>query len=177
MSKNIRQGQRDDLLALLHIYNHHVRHGYATFDEIEATASERDTWYAAYGPHGPHRLLVSVDGERVLGYATSSPYRPHPAFQHTIETSIYLHPAALGRGLGGQLYDALLAALIGTTARVAVAGVALPNPASVQLHLSRGFTTVGTFTDYAVKYQQLISSTWFERRIAAASDGDTRLTV
>lgn len=58
-----------------------------------------------------------------------------------------------------------------------MAGVALPNPASIQLHLSRGFTTVGTFADYAVKHGQPISSTWFERRIAAASGGDAQLTV
>lgn len=165
MDMDIRPGREADLPGLLAIHNHHVRHGHATFDEAEATLSERAAWLTTYSSTGPHRLLVADDGQRILGYAASSPYRRHPAFTYTVETSIYLHPDAIGRGLGGRLYDHLLAILADTTARVALAGVALPNAASVALHLSRGFTTVGTFTDYAVKHGQSISSTWFERLI------------
>ncbi|MER7471362.1 N-acetyltransferase family protein [Micromonospora sp. NPDC000018] len=165
MNAELRPGREDDLWQLLGIYNHHVRHGYATFDESEATLSDRRAWFAAYSKTGPHRLLVAADGDRVVGYATSSSYRPHPAFKHTVETSIYLAPDATGQGLGGRLYDALLAALAGTTAERVVAAVALPNDASVALHLSRGFSIVGTFTDYAVKNGRHISSTWFERPV------------
>lgn len=167
MNAELRPGRAEDLPQLLAIYNHHVRHGYATFDETEATLAERRAWFATYSRTGPHRLLVAVDGDRVLGYATSSPYRPHPAFRHTVETSIYLDPRATGQGLGGRLYDALLATLATTSAERIVAAVALPNDASVALHLSRGFSVVGTFTEYAVKGGHRISSTWFERPVAA----------
>jgi phosphinothricin acetyltransferase len=165
MDGELRPGRAEDLPALLAIYNHYVRHSYATFDEAEATAAERRTWFDSYASAGPHRLLVAVAAGRVLGYATSSPYRAHPAFRDTVETSVYLDPDARGRGLGGQLYDRLLADLTQTTARLAVAGVALPNDASVALHLSRGFAEVGTFVDYAVKNGHRISSTWFQRPV------------
>jgi phosphinothricin acetyltransferase len=165
VTADLRPGREDDLPALRDIYNHHVRHGHATFDEAEASLDERRAWWTTYRPVGPHRLLVAADGDRVVGYATSSPYRPHPAFRHTVETSVYLAPDAIGRGLGGRLYDTLLAALADTGAHRVVAAVALPNAASVALHLSRGFTVVGTFTDYAVKGDRRISSTWFERPV------------
>lgn len=165
MIADVRAGRDADLPALLEIYNHHVRTGYATFDEAEVSLDDRRAWWATYAPVGPHRVLVAADGERVVGYATSGPYRAHPAFRHTVETSVYLAPDAVGRGLGGRLYDTLLAELADTEARRVVAAVALPNDASVALHLSRRFTVVGTFTDYAIKNGRSISSTWFERAV------------
>ena len=165
MSSDIRPGRDTDLPQLLEIYNHYVRHGYATFDETEATLGERQQWLATYSDTGPHRLLVAAEGDRVLGYATSSPFRLHPAFRQTVESSIYLDPTATGRGLGGRLYDALLDALTGTITDRVLAAVALPNDASVALHLSKGFTAVGTFTDYAIKNGHHISSTWFQRPV------------
>lgn len=165
MSVEVRPGHEEDLPALRDIYNHHVLHGHATFDETTVSLQERRAWFAKYAPTGPHRLLVAVDEGGVAGCASSGPYRPHPAFRHTVETSVYLAPDRVGRGIGGLLYDALLAELAGTEADRVVAAVALPNDASVALHLSRGFTVVGTFTDYAVKGGRRISSTWFERPV------------
>jgi phosphinothricin acetyltransferase len=162
---DVRAGREDDLPALLEIYDLYVQHGDATFDEVESSLEARRSWFAGYAPVGPFRLLTAVERGRVLGYATSSPYRTHPAFRHTVESSVYLAPDAVGRGLGGRLYDTLLAELVGTSAHHVVAAVALPNDASVALHLSRGFTVVGTFTDYAVKNGRTISSTWFQRPV------------
>ncbi|MDI6100197.1 GNAT family N-acetyltransferase [Actinoplanes sp. NEAU-A12] len=162
---DVRAGREGDLPALLEIYNHHVRTGHATFDEVEVSLDDRQAWWATYAPVGSHRLIVAAGDERVAGYATSSPYRAHPAFQHTVETSVYLAPDAIGQGIGGRLYDTLLAELVDTDAHHVVAAVALPNDASVALHLSRRFTVVGTFTDYAIKRGRRISSTWFERPV------------
>ncbi|MEU4620689.1 N-acetyltransferase family protein [Actinoplanes sp. NPDC023801] len=162
---DVRAGKEDDLPALLGIYNHHVRTGYATFDEVEASLDGRQAWWATFAPVGPYRLIVAAGDERVVGYATSSPYRAHPAFRHTVETSVYLAPDAIGKGVGGRLYDTLLAELVDTEADHVVAAVALPNDASVALHLSRQFTVVGSFTDYAIKRGRRISSTWFERPV------------
>jgi phosphinothricin acetyltransferase len=83
----------------------------------------------------------------------------------SVETSVYLAPDAIGQGIGGRLYDTLLAELVDSEAHHVVAAVALPNDASVALHLSRQFTVVGTFTDYAIKRGRRVSSTWFERPV------------
>jgi phosphinothricin acetyltransferase len=147
------------------IYNHYVAHSDATFDESPVTVEDRQAWFQAFTDTGPHQILVADDGEDVLGCATSGPYRAHPAFRETVETGVYLHPAATGRGLGGRLYDELLHRLAASAAHVAVASVALPNPASIALHRSRGFTEVGTFAEYALKRGRRISSTWFQRRL------------
>lgn len=165
MESTIRTGRATDLPALVSIYNYYVTHSDATFDETPVTVADRQEWFQSFAETGPYRLLVADDGEAVLGCATSRPYRNHPAFRQTVETGIYLHPGATGQGLGGRLYDELLHRVSATEAHLAVAGVALPNPASVALHLSRGFTEVGTFTEYALKHERRISSTWFQRRL------------
>jgi phosphinothricin acetyltransferase len=165
-SATIRTGDAGDLTALLAIYNHYVEHSSATFDVRRATMAERGVWLSRYAAQTRYQLLVAHAEGDVLGYATSSRYRPHPAFAHTVETSVYVHPDATGQGVGGRLYDALLERLHDTDVHLAVAAVALPNDASVALHRSRRFREVGTFTEYAVKRNRWISSTWFERRIA-----------
>jgi phosphinothricin acetyltransferase len=162
----VRTGEHEDLRAVLNIYNHHVEAGDATFDLRPLSMSEGEAWMQAFAATGPHQLLLVDHEGEVLGYATSSPYRSHPAFSQTVETSIYLRPDAQGRGLAGRLYDVLLGRLASSDAHMAVAGVALPNDASIALHRSRGFTEVGTFTEYAIKNGRRISSTWFERPIA-----------
>jgi len=165
----IRPGRAGDLADLLTIYNHYIEHSDATFDVQPTTMAQREVWLSVYASQGRHQILVADDGQSVLGYATSSPYRAHPAFRQTVETSVYVRAGAQGRGLGGRLYDALLRRLADTDVHSAVAAVALPNDGSLALHRSRGFTEVGTFTEYAIKNVRWISSTWFERLIADGS--------
>ncbi len=160
---HVRSGRLTDLPALTATYNWYVSNTAVTFDEVEASLADRETWFGAFAPSGPHRLLVAeVDGV-VVGCASSSPYRSHPAFARTVEAGIYLDPQSRGQGLGRRLYDELLSRLESEAVHLVVAGVALPNDASVGLHLSRGFRHVGTFTEYAMKGERLISSSWFER--------------
>ncbi|MBO0685280.1 MAG: N-acetyltransferase [Candidatus Dormibacteraeota bacterium] len=156
------------------IYNHYVEHSHATFDEAPVTVDDRREWFQTFAETGPHQLLVADNGEGVLGCATSGSYRSHSAFRQTVETGIYLHPDAIGQGLGRRLYDELLLRVSATDVHVVLAGVALPNPASVALHLSCGFKEVGTFTEYALKRGRRISSTWFELRLTTRARPDTQ---
>ena len=98
-----------------------------------------------------------------MGYASSQSYRAHPAFGETVEVSIALRRGNRGQGLGTALYRELFGCLAREPVHVALAGIALPNDASVALHRKFGFTEVGTFREYAVKNGQYISSIWMER--------------
>lgn len=164
---HIRQGEGRDLPALVEIFNHYVAHGHVTFTTVLHTVESRTAWFATYGT-GRHQLLVAEHGGALVGCAYSSPYRPGPAFDTTVETSIYLHPERRGLGAGQRLYAALLERLAAQPVHLAVAGVALPNEASLALHRKMGFEEVGTFREYARKNGVWISSTWFQRRVGQA---------
>ena len=159
----IRAAQAADLPALTEIHNHYVLHSQASFDTEPQTPEQRRSWFDGYAETGPYRLLVAEAGDKLLGAAWSSRYRPHPAFERTIETSIYLAPDARRQGIGSALYTQLFADLAAEPLHLAVAGIALPNEASIRLHRRFGFTEVGIFKDYALKHGQYISSIWMQK--------------
>jgi len=162
----VRPGRPADLARLTEIYNHYVVHSHATFDLEPFTVEQRRAWFDRYALAGPHRLLVGeVDGS-VVGYATSGPFRTKPAYGGTVETTIYLHHEHTGRGRADPLYAALLDQLVTEPGvHVAVAGVALPGPASVALHVRHGFTPVGTFSEVGHKFGRFIDVQWFQRNL------------
>ena len=158
----IRAATALDLPRLTEIYNHYVVHDHATFDDVPF--ADRSEWFSHYGTPPHHLLVGDVDG-RVEGYTTSSPYRPKPGYRTTVESSVYLAPDAVGRGLGSALYAALLPLLDGSGVHRAVAGIALPNPASIALHERFGFRHVGTYTEVGFK-QRWIDVAWYERPVS-----------
>jgi phosphinothricin acetyltransferase len=166
----IRNGRETDLPRLVEIYNYYVLNGHVTFDTELATVESRRPWFEAFST-GPHQILVAEGSQGLLGCATSSPYRTHAAFDQTVETGIYLNPSARGKGVGTQLYAALLGVLESQPVHLAVAGVALPNDASVALHRKLGFEEVGVFCEYAIKRDVRISSMWFQRPIRSTQTG------
>lgn len=107
---------------------------------------------------------MARDGDQVRGYACSQRYRELDAFRETVEVSIALDASSRGQGVGTALYRELFESLDREpSVHVALAGIAVPNDASVALHRKFGFTEVGTFREYAIKNGQYISSVWMQR--------------
>ncbi len=101
--------------------------------------------------------------DRVLGYASSSPFRPKAAYETSVEASIYLASDATGLGIGTALYSRLFEELAGEDVRRALGGIALPNPASIALHARFGFTLVGTYTEQGRKFGRYWDVAWYEK--------------
>jgi phosphinothricin acetyltransferase len=161
----IRNGCEDDLVQLNDVYNHYVRDTHITFDIQPITMERRAEWFGHYNVVGRHRLLVAVADDGLLGYASSSPYRPKAAYDTSIETSIYLAPSAIGRSIGTALYSRLFEELDGEDVHRAYGGIALPNPASIALHERFGFTRVGTYTEQGRKFGRYWDVAWYEKRL------------
>ena len=159
----IRAAVPSDLVALTALYNHYVVESHCTFDATPLSVEVRRVWFEQHAETGPHRLLVATDGDELLGYASSSAHRPKPSYRTSVETSVYLAPQAHGRRIGTRLYTELFARLADEDVHRALAGVALPNPASVALHRRMGFTEVGTFDEVGHKFGKYWSVLWFQR--------------
>jgi phosphinothricin acetyltransferase len=160
----ITAGTGDDLVAIVGILNYTAASSIARFETGPVSVAERREWFGRFSATGPYRLVVARGGDQVRGYACSQRYRDHEAFRETVEVSIALDADSRGRGTGSALYRALFDSLdLEPSVHVAVAGIALPNDASVALHRKFGFTEVGTFREYAIKNGQYISSVWMQR--------------
>ncbi|MFC4609025.1 GNAT family N-acetyltransferase [Streptomyces maoxianensis] len=167
----VRAGTEADLVALTELYNHYVRETAATFDTIAFTPEQRRPWLHSHPEDGPHRLLVARDvrSALLLGYATSSPFRPKPAYSTSVEVSVYCAPDAAGRGIGTLLYKALFEALDGEDLHRAYAGIAQPNEASARLHARFGFRHTGTYLEVGRKFGRYWDVAWYEKELGGTS--------
>lgn len=168
----VRTGVEEDIEQLTELYNHYVRETPVTFDTQVFTARERLPWLRAHPARGPHRLLVAQDvgpgGRGLLGYATSSPLRPKPAYATSVEVSVYCRADAARQGVGSRLYEALFAVLEGEDVHRAYAGIALPNAGSVALHERFRFRHLGTYAEVGRKFGRYWDVAWYERGLDPA---------
>ncbi|GAV39004.1 GNAT family N-acetyltransferase [Streptomyces acidiscabies] len=163
----VRPGVEADLAALTELYNHYVRETPITFDTAVFTVEERRPWLLSHPEDGPHRLMVATDtdSQEILGYATSSPYRPKAAYSTSVEVTVYVAPGAGGRGVGTLLYEALFAALEKEDLHRAYAGIAQPNEASTRLHERFGFQYLGTYREVGRKFGRYWDVAWYEKAL------------
>jgi phosphinothricin acetyltransferase len=161
----IRPALEGDLAQLNDLYNHYVRETPITFDIEPITIHQRRAWFDHYDVIGRHRLLVAVDDDQVLGYATSSPWHARRAYDTSVETSIYLAPDATGRSIGTALYARLFAELDGADVHRAYGGMTIPNPASIALHEHFGFERVAYFTEQGRKFGRYWDVAMYEKQL------------
>ncbi len=161
----VRAARPTDLGRVVAIYNHYVEHSAATFDLVPARPEDRIAWFDEHSRGGRYRLLVATEDDQLVGWATTSPFRPRAAYATTVESSVYVAPGAVGRGIGSRLYRSLFAAISEEDLERVVAGVTTPNPASVRLHRRFGFRRVGTFHRVGRKFGRFWDVAWFERSL------------
>jgi len=163
MEVRIRPAERGDLPRLTEIYNYYVVKTPVTFDVEPYTVERREAWFAQFGTTGRYRLLVGENDKGVVGYAGTTRFRPKPAYDTTVETTIYCAPEAVGQGIGRRLYAALFEAVRGEDVHRFVAGYALPNPATAAIHERFGFKVVGVFSENGRKFGKYWDVCWVER--------------
>ena len=147
----IRKARREDLEALLDIYNYEVENGVATLDLRPRTLEEWGVWFDEHNV-GNHPLLVAERGGQVAGYASLSSYRTKEAYRSTVELSIYIHPDYRRQGVATALMEAILeeARRDGET-HVVVSVITEGNEASQRLHEKFGFTFCGAIREVGFK--------------------------
>jgi len=168
---HIRPAVRADLPRLTEIYNHYVIHTPITFDLEPYTVERRAAWFEQFALQGRYRLLAAEEGGQVIGYAGTTRFRVKPAYDTTVETTVYSRPESVGKGVGRMLYRALFDALAGEDIHRIVGGYALPNPASAKLHERFGFKPVGVFSENGFKFGRYWDVAWTERPLRVAIDG------
>jgi phosphinothricin acetyltransferase len=161
----VRQARRSDVPALLDIYNHYVLHTHVTFDVDPRSLAQRLTWFGGFTANGRHQCFIAERSGTVIGWASSGPFKDRAAYDCSVETSVYLTPDSIGRGIGRWLYEALLEALSDADVHRAYGGIAQPNEASVRLHESLGYTRIGTYREVGRKFGRFWDVAWYERAV------------
>lgn len=152
---NIREALESDGEAIAAIYNPYIVGSVITFETIAVSGEEMASRIRETMDLGlPY--LVATEDDRVVGYAYASKWKGRCAYARSVETSVYLDAAFHGRGIGRQLYVALLDALRELNMHAVIGGIALPNDASIGLHESLGFRKVAQFEQVGFKFDRYV---------------------
>lgn len=160
----IRSATPEDADRICAIYNHYIAHTVITFEEEPLTkqqmAARIEELLAT-----PLPWLVIEQEANVCGYAYAGKWRTRSAYRFSVETSIYLAPHMVQRGLGRSLYEALLQELPALGIHAVIGGIALPNDASVTLHEKLGFKKVAHLEEVGFKLGRWVDVGYWQKTL------------
>ena len=160
----IRPACEGDFAAIAAITSFYIANTAIHFGYEPVTAGEMAASWREHADR--HPWLVAEEHGAIAGYAKASVWRSRPAYAWTCEVGLYLADDARGLGLGTALYAALLADVAARGFRSAIAGIALPNPASLALHARFGFESAGVVRDAGYKLGRWHDVAFFQKRFA-----------
>jgi phosphinothricin acetyltransferase len=160
-----------DAAVCLEIYAPFIRETAVSFEEIVPTLEEFEGRIRSTTATHPW-LVMEVEG-KVVGYAYASQHRPRAAYRWTAEVTVYIDAHHHRSGIGRRLYVELLGRLRRQGFRLAVAGITLPNDASVGLHRAIGFEPVGVYRRVGWKLGAWRDVVWLELQLRDPTDQET----
>ena len=161
MTPTIRLAGESDGERIRAIYAPHIRESATSFEQRLPTVAEVQRRVAA--TIETHPWLVCEHEGQVVGYAYASSHRTREAYRWSIETSVYVDAEYHRQGIARGLYESLLAVCRLRGFRNAYAGTTPPNPASVSLHESMGFESIGVFENVGHKNGEWHDVQWWAR--------------
>ncbi|MFN2463587.1 MAG: arsinothricin resistance N-acetyltransferase ArsN1 family B [Candidatus Dormibacteria bacterium] len=159
----VREATENDAEACAAIYAPYVLDSAVSFEIDPPTPDEMAARIAT--SLGTHAWLVLEDEGRVVGYAYGSRFKSRAAYRWACEVSVYMEVGKHRHGGGRALYEVLLDRLRQRGFRMAIAGMTLPNDASVGLHESMGFEPVGTYRRIGFKHGAWHDVAWVQREL------------
>ncbi|MFT4122850.1 MAG: GNAT family N-acetyltransferase [Microbacteriaceae bacterium] len=164
-SYELRPAQLADMPAVREIYNHYVTNSAITFDEgASSLAGVRRKFRLSAELRLPFIVAEAPSGQ-LIGYAQVLPWSARGG-RRIVEDSIYLGPAASGKGLGRVLLGALLEQCKAAGVRRVVAVIADRNAeASIHLHEQFGFRRTGAMGKVGYKYGRWLGTVLMEKRL------------
>lgn len=142
----------EDAQQLVDIYNYYVVHSIVTLDLLPFSVQDFEEKISAISSQFP--FIVYEENNEVLGYAYANTFRTKPAYNKTVELTIYLKQNILGKQIGKKMYSELIQQLKTENYHVLIGGLTLPNDASVKLHEGFGFEKVAHFKEVGYKFEK-----------------------
>ncbi len=158
---HIRHALPEDLEAILEIYNDAVISTVAIWNEQTVDLENRREWFIQHQDQG-YPILVAVDDDDVVGYATFGDWRTWEGYRYSVEHSVYVRADQRGRGTGRLLMTELIDRAREAGKHVMVAGIEASNEGSIRLHEKLGFRKTGTLREVGTKFGRWLDLTFMQ---------------
>ncbi|AOW22005.1 GNAT family N-acetyltransferase [Urechidicola croceus] len=150
----IRKVKISDAKEIVDIYNYYVLNSIVTFDEKPFSKSDFEQKIKKISSDYP--FIVFEENNEILGYAYANKWRQKPAYNNTLESTVYVKNGVHKKRIGTKLYTELLKQLKEQNYHVIIGGLSLPNDASIRLHENFGFKKVAHFNEVGLKFGKWI---------------------
>jgi len=156
--------RHQDITGITQIYNDAVLHTTAIWNETVVDEENRRKWIEERNAQS-FPVLVAVENEEILGYATFGPFRPHEGYRHTVENSIYVRSDQRRRGIAAELMSPLISAARELKVHSIIAGIEARNIASIRLHEHFDFKEVGRLPEVGRKFDRWLDLVFMQRTL------------
>ena len=160
----IRASANTDAAAIANIYNFYILNSTVSFEEEPVSCEEMAHRIADVTTSSLPWLVAEVDNQ-IIGYAYATKWKARTAYKYSVEISVYLDHAHIGKGIGTKLYSALFETLKITRVNAVIGGIALPNPASIALHEAFGMEKVAHFKRIGYKFGKWIDVAYWQKEL------------
>jgi L-amino acid N-acyltransferase YncA len=162
----IRDARLSDMPAVREIYNYYVANSTVTFDEDAMTLREWKAKFTYLHKLGMPFLVAESPSGQLLGYALVAPWKQKRAYRYTVENSIYLGPAAAGKGLGRALLAELIERSRAAGLKEMIAVIADQGAeASIALHERFGFVEIGRMGRVGFKFDRWLGTVLLQKSL------------
>lgn len=150
-----------DAVQICNIYNHYIKNSVITFEETETDETEIRRRINAVTKNFP--WLVYEEDSKVIGYAYADRWKERSSYRFSVENTVYVHKDHFGKGTGKILLQELIFKLKQKGIHSILAGIALPNEASIILHEKCGFTECGKLKEVGFKFGKWVDVGYWEK--------------
>ncbi len=156
----VRKVEIEDAEQIAGIYNFYVENTHHSFEVEPIPLEEMRQRIHALSQSYPY--LIAEDEGEIFAFAYASCFKPRSAYKHSAEVSVYVKNDSMQKGIGTKLYERLFAELSKLDVHAIIAGISLPNEASVKLHERFGMEKVAHFREVGFKIGRWIDVGYWE---------------
>ena len=152
-----------DAQSIANIYNFYIENTVTTFEEVALQSKDFISRINKSNVDSLPWLVAELDGE-VIGYAYATKWKERTAYRFSVEITVYLKPALKAKGWGTRLYTNLLKKLKSNPKKIhaVIAGISLPNAASIALHEKIGMQQVAEFKEIGFKLNRWVDTGYWQ---------------
>lgn len=156
----IRVATLQDAEAINDIYNAYPLTSTCTFDVELLPLQKRIEWLES--KLGKHFVLVADQDGQITGWASVAPLKERPAYQNSVESSVYIREGFHGQGIGKALMLALIDKARENGFHTIIAGATAEQTASIELHLKLGFVKIAHYKEVGFKFGRWLDTAYYQ---------------
>ena len=143
---------REHLEAIRAIFNDAIVNTTALYDYEPRSVEVMQAWFAVKEEKKLPVIGVLDDDGTLMGFGSYGPFRPHAAYQFSIEHSIYVDTRFRGRGLGRRILQRLIEKAREQRYHMMIGVIDAENATSIALHEKMGFAHCGHIKEAGFKF-------------------------